>query len=334
MKNKIFIPFIALFVAALLFGTAYSAFVIDSPVHSGDTTVSTEVTTWEYEHDADFARFDNVKNCNYLSLSSETEIFSSSTEAVRLTNMSEDQNKAHTFDIRFDRTYQLKEIKFHKIEFDYYHAEKRQQVGKGYPKAQLVYNNSTRGNNLGGGDTIDERATFVSTDINGGTWWHLEYFITALCPTTVAHGDTGINETTNINGVRITDDNIYDYDVEVEGVTVRKTAFVVVDNFRLSTAPSSRLGLWNRTTSVTVGGYYWIKVAFAGVLEEANWPAINDVTMTYTSTDGGEVEQDRSSFATLFYIKGVHAGHVVVTVTVRTANGETRSIETKKLTVS
>ena len=327
MKSKFLIPVIALFVGALLFGTTYSAWV-STESKNASQVVEPEVTPWEYDHDIDFARIDNISASSYLTPSAETELFSSSMEAVRLTNTAGTQSKAHTFDIRFDREYYLREIKFHKIEFDYYQAKKRQQSTKGYPKAQLLSGTSTKGNQLGGGTTINERATFISTDINGGDWWHLEFFITAFAPTTVAHGDSPVSENTKLNGIRITDDYIYDY--QSNGETI--TAFVVIDNLRLSTAPTSRLGLFNKTTGVKVGGYYWIKVAFAGVLEESRWDEENDVTMTYAPE--GIVRQDRTSFATLFYIEGLQAGTVVVTVTVRTADGEVRSISTDTLTVT
>ena len=328
MENKFLIPVIALFIGALLFGTTYSAWVADDSINSG-TSVDTEVTEWTYNRDADFAKDENVYSCNYLSHSAETELFNASSEAIRLTNTGGTENKAHTVDIRFGQNFTLRNIKFHKIEFDYYIAQKRSGTNKGFPKAQMLNNTSTKGNQLGGGTTINERATFVKTDINGGDWWHLEFFMTAFCPT-VAYYDSPISEDQVLNGIRITDDYINNY--QSGGETV--VAFVVIDNLRLSTAPTSRLGLFNRTRDVTIGGHpYWIKVAFAGVLEESRWPEENDVEMTFTSTDGGEVEQDRSRFETLFYIKGKSVGTVYVTVTVRTADGEVRSITTDKLTV-
>ena len=327
MKNKFLIPVIALFIAALLFGTAYSAWAIDDK-QNASTDTQAEVTEWTYNRDADFAKSENVVRTNYLTPSAETEIFSSSLEAIRLTNTAGTENKAHTFDISFDRPYELSEIKFHKIEFDYYIAKKRSGNNKGYPKAQLLSGNSTKGNQLGGGTTINDKATFLSTSINGGDWWHLEFFMTALAPTT-AYYDSPVPEDTSITGIRFTDDYINNYDSNGETVV----AFVIIDNLRFSTAPTSRLGLFNRTTEVTVGKQYWIKVAFAGVLEKSRWPDENDVEMSFTSTDGGEVEQDRSMFETLFYIKGKHAGTVYVTVTVHTADGEERSITTNKLTI-
>ena len=174
MKNKFLIPVIALFIGALLFGTAYSAWVSEDTENAG-TSVNTEVTEWTYNRDADFAKSENVIRTNNLSPSAETELCIGSLEAIRLTNTSGFENKTHSFDISFDRQYELREIKFHKIEFDYYNAKKRSDVNKGYPKAQLINGNSTRGNQLGGGVTINEKATFVSTDINGGDWWHLEF---------------------------------------------------------------------------------------------------------------------------------------------------------------
>ncbi|MBO7078322.1 MAG: hypothetical protein J6W64_00740, partial [Bacilli bacterium] len=61
-----------------------------------------------------------------------------------------------------------------------------------------------------------------------------------------------------INGVRINDRTMYDYN--------GTTAYVVIDNMKFSAEPTSRLGIFNRWTSDTAGKYFWFKVAFAGEL--------------------------------------------------------------------
>ena len=296
MKSKFLIPVIALFAGALLFGTTYSAWVIDNTVNV-DKTVQPAVQSWTFERDPDFAKIEGVSNCAYLEASAETSIVNGSLEAIRLTNTAGTQGKAHSFNLATDRDYLLDEIKVMKVEFDYYHAQKRQQAGKGFPKVTLLSNNSTTGNTQGGGDTVNSKSVFFATNIND-SWWHLEYFITALCPTMVDHGDR-LPYTTNtiINGIKITDDNIYDYN--------SNTAFIVVDNVRFSSTLSDRLGLFNKGTTFTAGGYYWMKIAWAGELHSC--------VMTFSNPT--VAEQDLDSTKSPFYIKGLTAGTTTVTAT-------------------
>lgn len=302
MKNKHLIPLIAMFASALLFGTTYSAWVYDSSVNV-DNTAQIEVPDWEFD-DSDFARFDNVNTCNYLTASKETTIVNGSNEAIKLTNTAGTQSKAHSFNVSLDRDYTVGEIKTMKVEFDYYHAHKREQNTKGLPKVQLLYDNANKGNQQGGGDTVNSKSVFTVSDIDSD-WWHLEYFITALCPTMSDHGDSVPKESTKINGIKITDDNIYDYN--------STTAYVVIDNLQFSSELSDRLGLFNRTSTMTVGGYFWFKVAWVGELHSVNFTFSNNC-----------IEHDDASTKSPFYIHGLSAGSCVVTATLEV--GDTHQI--------
>ena len=219
-----------------------------------------------------------------------------SKEAIRLTNTSGTQNKDHNFIVATDREYKVDEIKVMKVEFDYYHAQKRQQVGKGLPKVQLTYNGSGKGNTQGGGDSTNSKSPFNVTSINEN-WWHLEYYITALTPTMADHGDSPISVNQKINGIKISDNNIYDYN--------GNTAFIVVDNVRFTNTLSDRLGLYNKGTSFSNGGYYWFKVAWAGTL--------NSCVMTFS--DDTIAEQDTASTKSPFYIHALKKGTFTVTAT-------------------
>lgn len=302
MKSKFLIPIITLFVSALLFGTTYSAWTFDNSANI-DNIAQVEVdNNWIFEG-PDYISVDNVSNLSYLTASTETTIVSeSSTEAVRFTNTAGTQTKDHSFIVALDHEYVLRDIKTYKVEFDYYHAQKRQQKGKGFPKLQLMYNTSGKGNTHGGTETVNEHSPFIAYNINED-WWHLEYFVTSLCPTFVDHGDTGINENTKINGAKIIDRGIYDYN--------GNTAFIVVDNFRFDNTLSPRLGLFNSGTSfsLTTGNhpaYYWMKICWAGTL--------NSCTMTFS--DPTIAEQDtRPEAKSPFYIHGLQAGVVTVTAT-------------------
>ena len=303
MRSKLLIPIITLFVGALLFGTTYSAWIFDNSIDIADTAQVEVANNWTFEG-PDYISIDNISNLSYLTAVTETTIVSpnSSTEAVRFINTAGTQTKDHSFIVAFDQEYTLRDIKTYKVEFDYYHAQKRQQKGKGFPKLQLMYNTSGRGNTHGGTETVNEHSPFIAYSINED-WWHLEYFVTSLCPTFADHGDTGINENTKINGAKIIDRGIYDYN--------GNTAFIVVDNFRFDNTLSPRLGLFNSGTSfsLTTGmhpAYYWMKICWAGTL--------NSCTMTFS--DLTIAEQDtRPEAKSPFYIHGLQAGVVTVTAT-------------------
>lgn len=280
-----------------------------------DHSVSFGVPTWNFVPDS--AVIGNVSACSYLIASQEFSILSSNvgdTEAVRFTNTAGTQTKDHSFVVALDREYTVGEAKIYKVEFDYYHAQKRQQQGKGFPKVQLTYNGGGKGNTQGGGETVNDKSPFIATDMGNG-WWHLEYFISALCPTMADHGDTGINPNQKINGVKIIDSAIYDYD--------GNTAFIVLDNLRLSSAPASRLGFFNRGTSIKVGNYYWVKVAWCGELHSVNMTFSDDSIAEYTPSDKSP-----------FYIRALSAGTVVLTVAIEAGDDHTILTIQNTLTVT
>lgn len=303
MRNKTAICIILIICMLLPIGVGYAAWTGTLPEYL-DHAIQLSVPVWNFVPDS--AVIGNVSGCSFLTATQEFSILSSTvgdTEAVRFTNTAGTQTKDHSFVIALDRDYTVGEAKIYKVEFDYYHAEKRQQQGKGYPKVQLTYNGSGKGNTQGGGETVNDKSPFIVTDLGGG-WWHLEYFITALCPTMADHGDTGINPNQKINGVRITDSAIYDFD--------GNTAFIVLDNLRLSSAPASRLGFFNRGTSVKVGNYYWVKVAWCGELHSVNITFSDDSIAEYTPSDKSP-----------FYIRAKAVGTVVMTVTIEAGDDHT-----------
>ena len=299
MRSKLLIPIITLFVGALLFGTTYS-WTFSNSVSIIQDNIQAEIEDWTFADGPDYIHIDNVSNLSYLTTATETTIVSpdnNSNEAVRFTNTAGTQTKDHSFIVALDHEYVLRDIKTYKVEFDYYHAQKRQQKGKGFPKLRLMYNTSGKGNTHGGGETVTEKSPFIAYSINED-WWHLEYFVTSLCPTFADHGDSGINENTKINGVQIIDNAIYDYG--------GNTAFVVVDNFRFDNTLAPRLGLFNAGTSFKMSkGYYWMKICWAGTL--------NSCTMTFD--DPTIAEQDTASTKSPFYVHALQPGTVTVTAT-------------------
>lgn len=318
MKNR-FLTFLAIgaFAIASLFGIGRSAWALSKGAEAAQEA-QINVPAWRFDRDADAARIEKVGNCSYLEASRETTIVSpldGSVEGVRLTNTAGKQAKSHSVELSFDTAYTLGDIRFQKVEFDYYHVQKREQVGKGFPKVQLLDGNVVRGTAQGGGDTVNAKSPFISTNINGD-WWHLEYFITAMAPTITDHGDAPMKLTTRITSIRITDEYVFDY-----GST---TAFVVVDNVRISSEPCSRLGLFNRTSSFASGGYFWVKVAWAGVYQSVNMTISDDTVAEYAPSSNSP-----------FYIRGLKPGRITVTTTmVIGEDNQTLSITTNTLTVT
>lgn len=315
-SSLILMPLISLFAAVTIVGTAFAAWTTSEGAVEDAARV--EIIDWDFGEISDSAHIGNVNMTNLVNLtpSQETTILSdyhTSIEAIRLTNTAGTSNVTHSFNINLDRDYFLSEIAIKKVEFDYYHAEKRSQKGKGYPEVQLVYNNINIGNCYGGGETISPKSVYLSTNSADGNWWHLEYFITALCPTMVDHGDTAISPTKKINGIKIVDKNIYDY----EG----NTAFIVVDNLKLTATSSSRLGLFNRQDYLYVDKYYWMKVAWSGELQSVN--------ITFTDLSGNPTDEYADytpSPNSPFYIYGKKAGKIIATATLVVGGGQPLSI--------
>ena len=317
-RRLILIPIISLFASLLLLGTGYAAWTSNT-ANNVNEVASVNVPEWEEEPDWAKYRVDASDEENHLidntnlTPSIETTILSPrrfSTEAIRFTNTTGKQkNKEHVMTVTTDQTYLLGDIKTFKVAFDYYHEYRREQYGIGFPKVTLMSKNnngtySTKGNTQGGTDSCTSTSVFTAETIldkegNDTGWWHLEYFITALCPTMSDHGDSVPSESTKINGIKISDVNIYDYnDV---------TAFVVLDNVQFTDTLSDRLGLFNRGTSFKLTtGYYWFKIAWAGTL--------NSCTMSFS--DSTVMEQDTRPEATSpFYIHALKKGTAVATAT-------------------
>ena len=314
-RSFIFIPIVSLLASAMLFGTGFASWTINNN-ESVDNAVRVDIQDWDFGEISDSAHIANVNSTSNLTASQETGLLSdyaTSIEAIRLTNTAGTSNVDHSVNFALDKNYRLGDIATWKVEFDYYHAEKRQQAGKGFPKVQLLYNNSGKGNTYGGGDTISPTSVYLATNSADGKWWHLEYFITALCPTMSDHGDTVLSPEQLINGVKIVDSAIYDYN--------GNTAFIIIDNLKLTNTSSQRLGLFNAGTSFKVGRYYWMKIAWGGELQYVN--------IAFTDLDGNptdEYAEYTPSDKSPFYIYGLKAGKIIATATLIVGGGQPLTI--------
>ena len=293
MRSKLLIPIITLFVGALLFGTTYSAWVFNNSANINNT-IQVDVPTWTFG-DQGFAKIENISGLSYLTAEKEETITQGSSEAVRFTNTGGTHARDHIFYVDLDQDYNLYDIATCKIEFDYYHTYKREQNTKGFPKLQLFHDSIGRGAAQGGDDTITDIAPYVVTNIDED-WWHLEYYITSMCPTIADHQD---KPQTNyqINRIKFTDRGIYDYaDV---------TGWFVMDNLMITNEPGTRLGLFNRTAGDTVGKFFWFKVAWSGDLHSC----------ILTTSDTSLAVWDDESTKSPFYVKLLARGQVTITAT-------------------
>ena len=199
---------VTLFSCTAVFGTALSAWTYTNNTNI-NAAVQPYVPEWSFIDDPGFAKIENVNGLSYLTATKEETVTRGSSEAIRFTNTGGKNSRDHVFYIDLDQSYNLYDIATCKIEFDCYHTYKREQNTKGFPKLQLYDNSTARGNTQGGDDTITEIAPYVVTDIDKD-WWHLEYYITSMCPTVCDHQDKP-QSNYKVNRIKFLDRGIYDY---------------------------------------------------------------------------------------------------------------------------
>lgn len=314
MKNVFLSSLILTFVFLFSLGTAYSLWAFNSSEDASNVVLA-EVPSWSFDWgDVGFAKLDNVNGLSYLTATKEETITKNSLEAVRFTNTGGKASRDHVWYINLDKDYNLYDIATFKIEFDCYHKYKREQNTKGFPKLQLYTDTTARGAAWGGDDTITEIAPYVVTDLDED-WWHLEYYITSMCPTVCDHQDKP-QSNYKINRIKFLDRGVYDYD-DVNG-------WFVIDNLLLTNEPGARLGLFNRTTGDSVGKFFWFKVAWAGVLHSCVL-SVSDDTIAIPDTE---------STKSPFYVKLLKKGKVTVTATLTLGSGRIVQTISNEITVS
>ena len=325
MKSKWIILSICIIIL-LLFGVANATWIYSNPANIS-SNIGFSVPQWTFE-DHDFSLFDNVVSCTNATATKETSLTLNSVEAIKMTSTTGTSSKDHTITINFDRDYTVGEVKYCKFEFDYHHRYKREQYNKGFPTVQFMYNNTNVGSvqAQGNTDTCTEKSAFVATPIND-EWWHLEYFVFANIPTLAKHSDTPISTTKTINRVKINDKTIYDY--------AGTTAFVVIDNMKFSTEPTSRLGIFNRTSGDTAGKVFWFKVAFAGELHSVKLYS-SDENIAVPEFDPTDTTSTTTPFpnGSPFYFQLLTAGNVTLTAVLEVGDDHQEMIISNTITVT
>ena len=291
-RNKLLLPIIGLFAATTLIGTTYSAWVYNNSIEVNNN-VQVEVPNWTFG-DIGLAKIENIDGLSYLTATKEETITQGSSEAVRFTNTGGTNSRDHVFYVNFDEV-NLYDIATCKIEFDLYHTYKREQNTKGFPKLQLFYNTTGRGAAQGGDDTITDIAPYVVTNIDED-WWHLEYYVTSMCPTMCDPQDTP-QSNYKVNRINFIDRGVYDYS--------GTTGFFIIDNLVFTNEPGARLGLFNRTAGDSAGKFFWFKVAWSGDLHSC----------VLTTSNPSVAVWDDESTKSPFYAKLLSAGTVTITAT-------------------
>ena len=322
MKNKFLISFIAVFATAFLVGTSYSAWVSQTSV-SNENTIQATVPEWVFG-DVGFAKIENVSGLSYLTAKKEETLTQGSTEAIRFTNTAGTQAKDHVFYIDLDKDYYLYDIDTCKIEFDYYHTYKREHNDKGFPKLQLYTDTKARGRAQGGDDTITDIAPYTVTNIDED-WWHLEYYIVAMCPTMTAHTDVA-QTNYKVNRIKFIDRGVYDY--------AGTTAFMILDNLVFTNKPGARLGLFNGWTGDAAGKFFWFKVAWSGDLHSCVLSTSDSTIAVPEFEPGSDATKAPFPNGSPFYVKFLSPGNVTITATVEIGDEHLVQTISKSFTVT
>lgn len=306
MKNKILLFLAGIIASASLFGVGHSAWAMTNAQNT-DNSIQANFPTWKFLEDTDFAKTSYVRSSSNLTLTKETTITQDSYEAIRMTSTTGSSSGNHIIHINFDRDYYLSEIRFFKIEFDYYHKYKREQNNKGFPSVTFMNNNSGQGTEQGGSDTVNDKSSFVVTNIDED-WWHLEYFVFASMPTLASHQDSPIALDKKVNGIKINDKYMFNYN--------SVTAFAIIDNLHFNIEPAARLGIFNRWTSDSAGKFFWFKVAFSGELHSCILTS-SDTEVAVPEFSADDTTSTTAPFpnGSPFYFKLLKAGSVVLTAT-------------------
>ncbi len=248
--------------------------------------------------DIDCASYDGIANLSHLTATRETTNVSprgNSQEAVKL-----EKDGTGTFycDFELKQPRMIHDFHTYVIELDFYHKNNQAK-----PSVQFFNDSKSIAQALTYSAT---KSNYKVTDINSD-WWHIEMHITSVVATDVGHKDT-ITKNEMVNRLRITTSNC------------------VIDNLRIGCVPSSgnnSLGIYNNSTSFSNGGWYWMKVSWAGKLHSC----------TFSFDVPGIAEQEFApTSATPFYLIGVGSGTVVVTATL--VVGYNRSVATISNTIT
>ena len=258
--------------------------------------------------DVDLARASNVLSATDLNYADEFSDLSPRGNSSRALRFTKKESAGDTSsDISFGAIYTLEDIRFKKIEFDYYH------VNNYKPIIQLINSEKAVGASQNYSGT---KSVYKLENINSN-WWHIEIAVFALAPTILKSGkgwDTAIPLDTEVTGIRLTNGTC------------------IIDNLRLSSKPSStnaELGAFNNTNSMNVDNHFWFKIAWVG--------SFHSCVYTFTCSGGASVYQINPADAngSPFYFYATATGSVVVHATLVVGyNRQTVTIDSASITIN
>ena len=264
----------------------------NDPINVSSVSFGYECSGISSSDDVDLASNSNVANTSNLTTSVETTTVSplgNSQEAVLLTRTA---NSSYC-EFYLNKQYMIWDLHTKVIEFDFYHKNNQNKPQVAFANSKKIVGTT--------GSYSGTKTNYRFTNINSD-WWHIEVHVTSLVVPAVSHSDSA---TANdpVDRMRITSGDC------------------VIDNLRVDCIPSNTdypLGLYNNGNSFSVGGYFWFKVSWAGVLHSC----------VFTYDDDTIVEQE-SGAAHPFYLHGIGAGTVLVTANL-TVGYDRRTISVSK----
>jgi len=267
----------------------------NDPINVSSVSFGYECTGISGSDDMDSACVDKVLGSSNLTVTTETSIVSPRGNSTQALSLVRTANSSYV-DLALHDTREIYNYHTKVIEFDFYHKNNQNK-----PSIQFFNGSKSVGTSVG---FVSSKSNYKVTDINSD-WWHIEIHVTSIVARNVDHSDTN-TKNDPVDRIRVTTGNC------------------VIDNFRLSSRPSDTnnpLGIYNNGTSFTHGGYYWMKVSWAGTLHSC----------TFSFDVPGIAEQDMNANMP-FYLHGLQAGTVVVTATV--VSGYNRSVATISNTIT
>lgn len=262
--------------------------------------------------DIDSAKADNVisvsTNIDYERTTAAEDLSPNSDggEAIKFTKTAAEP-KATEITIGFNRTYTIREIKDLKIEFDM----KTSNIN--YEKTvQLL------GENFNSSSINSKKHSAYHCTSLGNSWYHIE--VPVVCYATFISGYKATPKDEDVPANKLAEK-------EVDRIKIN-AGDCIIDNLRFGGTPTE-LGIYNNQAATSVGGHFWIKVAWTGEL--------HNVSMTFEPSNVAEqiLPDDPNILnGSPFYVRGLEQGNVEITVTVESGyNHQTRTI-TKTLKVN
>ena len=240
---------------------------------------------------------DNARAANVLGKSDNltaTDVAGRDTKAI---SFAKSNNSSSYAIISLGTTCTLDDIKYKKVEFDYYKVNTVPNTQLSYPSIQL-YKDASK--TVGSAQSYEpaKGKTHYKITVLGNDWYHIEMPVSALAPTISGYKipstgkweDTAAKTNQEVNAVKLS------------------VGTCIIDNLIISSSPTA-LGIFNNGTSfnTTDEKPYWFKVAWTGEFYSC--------TFSFDTPIAEQVTWDNTTCKSPFYVRGLNTGDVIVTAT-------------------